>query len=166
MNKNATDIQKLWDLIRGIEIAMLTTVDSTGVLHSRPMATQDIDFDGHLWFFTEAASHKVDEVNGHREVNLVYVDKEKNRYVSVSGRARVIRDVEKARLLWRPHLRAWFPKGVEDPSVALLRVEVSKADYWDAPSSKVVELMHFLSAMAASPSSKGTEHGKFTLSKG
>jgi general stress protein 26 len=166
MSKNTSDIQKLWDLIKGIEVAMLTTVDTGGVLHSRPMATQDLDFDGYLWFFTDAASHKVDEVNSHREVNLVYVDKTKNRFVSVSGAGRVLRDLQKARELWRPHLRAWFPNGVDDPGVALLRVEVRKAEYWDSPSSKVVELLDFLSGLAGAAAESVNEHGKLSLSRG
>ena len=49
-------IEKVRDLIKGIKIAMLTTVNPTdGSLHSRPMATQEAEFDGDLWFFTAQA---------------------------------------------------------------------------------------------------------------
>ncbi len=85
MNTSESDVKKLWDLIKHIEIGMLTTEDSGGVLRSRPMATQQISFDGVLWFFTESASHKVDEIHSHKNVNITFVDAESNRYISVSG---------------------------------------------------------------------------------
>ena len=36
---------------------------------------------------------------------------------------------------------AWFPKGKEDPDLNLLRVEISKAEYWDAPGKRMVHLI-------------------------
>jgi general stress protein 26 len=143
MNKNESDSKKLWDLIKHIEVAMLTTQEADGSLHSRPMATQPGDFDGYLWFFTEASAHKVDEVHHHRQVNICYVDSPKGRYVSVSGRAQVLRDPAKVHEFWRPFLRAWFPKGPDSEEVALLRVKVDKAEYWESPSSKVVGMVGF-----------------------
>ena len=49
------DIQKLCDLIKGIKITMMTTVEEDGTLHSRPRGTQEAEFDGDLWFFTGGA---------------------------------------------------------------------------------------------------------------
>ena len=40
MDERVKDIEQVADLIRGIRVAMLTTVDGDGELHSRPMATQ------------------------------------------------------------------------------------------------------------------------------
>jgi hypothetical protein len=64
--------------------------------------------------------------------------------VSVSGRARLVRDKDKARELWNPTLRAWFPRGLDDPELALLCVTVTKAEYWDTPNSRMVQLVGFL----------------------
>ena len=74
MNQSNSDVQKLGELIKGIRVAMLTTVDSEGCLHSRPMATQDAEFDGTLWFFTEADSLKIHELERDRHVNLSYAN--------------------------------------------------------------------------------------------
>ncbi|HEX6901633.1 MAG TPA: pyridoxamine 5'-phosphate oxidase family protein [Thermoanaerobaculia bacterium] len=142
------DIEKIRDLIKGISFAMLTTVDEDGSLRSRPMQTQDTEFDGELWFFTGASSHKVDEVQRDRRVNLSYADPDDNRYVSLSGTAALVRDRAKMKELWKPVLKAWFPGGLEDPELALLRVKVEKAEYWDSPSSKMVQLAGFLKAIA------------------
>jgi general stress protein 26 len=141
------DVEKLAKLIKGIEVAMLTTRDDDGTLRSRPMQTQDRAFDGTLWFFTQASSHKVDEVGREHRVNLSYADPAHNRYVSVSGTANLVRDRAKIDELWSPVLKAWFPKGKDDPEVALLRVEVSQAEYWDAPSSTIVKLAGFAKAV-------------------
>jgi general stress protein 26 len=148
MQKNTTDAEKLWELIKAIEVAMLTTQEVDGTLVSRPMATQQSEFDGHLWFFTEADSAKVDELAHHKMVNISYSQPDKNRFVSISGKAQTIHDKNKAKELWKPFMRAWFPKGVDDPRVALIRVDVQKAHYWDSPSSKVVELLGFIKAIA------------------
>jgi Pyridoxamine 5'-phosphate oxidase like len=44
------EIRKIGDLIREIRICMLATVDEDGYPHSRPMAAQQVEFDGDLWF--------------------------------------------------------------------------------------------------------------------
>jgi general stress protein 26 len=145
--KSESDIQKLAKLVKGIRVAMLTTQESDGTLHSRPMATQEAEFDGTLWFFTQAGSPKVDEIDREQNVNVSYADAGDNRYVSASGRARLVRDRSKIEELWSPILKAWFPRGKEDPELALLRVDVEKAEYWDAPSSTLVKLVGFAKAM-------------------
>jgi general stress protein 26 len=72
-------VRKLGEMIKEIEVAMLTTVDDDGTLRSRPMVTQKTDFDGDLWFFTRADSPKVDEVRRAEAVNLSYATPAKDR---------------------------------------------------------------------------------------
>ncbi|WP_224367886.1 pyridoxamine 5'-phosphate oxidase family protein [Hyalangium versicolor] len=140
-------ITHLGELIHGIKVAMMSTIDADGSLRSRPMWTHDRDFDGELWFFTREHSAKVDEVEHDHHVNLSYADPSKDRYISVSGRCRLVLDKEKARELWNPTLKAWFPKGLDDPELALLCVKVEKAEYWDIPNSRMVQLIGFAKAV-------------------
>jgi general stress protein 26 len=165
MNQSNSDVQKLGELIKGIRVAMLTTVDSEGCLHSRPMATQDAEFDGTLWFFTEADSLKIHELERDRHVNLSYANPDDSKYVSVSGTAAIVRDHAKVKELWSPIYKAWFPKGVDDPNIALLRVAVNKAEYWDSPSSAVVRLIGFAKAVVTGKryGDEGTDHEKIEL---
>ena len=165
MNQSNSDVQKLGELIKGIRVAMLTTVDSEGCLHSRPMATQDAEFDGTLWFFTEADSLKIHELERDRHVNLSYANPDDSKYVSVSGIAAIVRDHEKVKELWSPIYKAWFPKGVDDPNIALLRVAVDKAEYWDSPSSAVVRLIGFAKAVVTGKryGDEGTDHQNIKL---
>jgi general stress protein 26 len=134
------DIKKLRKLIKDIRVAMLTTVAQDGALRSRPMASADVEFDGDLWFFTRASSPKTEELMEDQRVNVSFADGEENRYVSVSGRATLVRDRDKVRELWSPFHKAWFPEGKKDPDLALIKVTVDRAEYWDAPASKMVHL--------------------------
>ena len=139
-------IEKLRALVKDIDFCMLTTADQDGTLHSRPMSTQQAEFDGDLWFFTEANSAKVGEVQRDQHVNVSYSDPDKNCYVSVSGIAQVMRDQAKIKELWSPVLRAWFPKGPDDPNLALLKVTVNQAEYWDDTSSSMVQFFKMVKA--------------------
>ena len=128
---------KLWRLVSGIKIAMLTTRDGD-VLRSRPMELLQADPGGALWFFTYASSHKTSEVGQQHTVNLSFVDKPHQNYVSVSGRAEMVRDRAKAKELWSEEQRTWFPRGLDDPELALLKVTVQQAEYWDRPTAAMV----------------------------
>lgn len=141
------DMEKLGELIKGIKFAMFTTVDSDGSLRSRPMATQETEFDGTLWFFTDKTTPKVSEVEKEHHVNVSYADPDDNRYVSVSGRAEMVDDKKKMEELWTPAIKAWFPDGLEDPRITLVKVDVEKAEYWDSPSSTLVQLAGFAKAL-------------------
>ena len=161
---HSEQVQKLGKLIKGIEIAMLTTALPDGTLRSRPMATQRADFDGTLWFFCDDDSAKAHEVEQDRHVNVSYADPSGNRYVSVSGVANVSRDKAKIKELWTPDVKAWFPKGPdEEPHIALLKVDVSQAEYWDAPSNTMVRMVGFVKALATGKRYEPGENEKLNL---
>lgn len=163
MAQPTSDIEKLRDLTKGIRVAMLTTVEEDGSLRSRPMATQEMELDGELWFFTGAGSLKVREVRREQHVNVSYADPDGQRYVSVAGTAQVVHDRAKAAELWNPMLKAWFPGGLDDPDLALLRIRVEKAEYWDSPSSKMVQLAGFVKAVATGKRYEPGENEKLEL---
>ncbi|MGB8507296.1 MAG: pyridoxamine 5'-phosphate oxidase family protein [Pyrinomonadaceae bacterium] len=156
-------VRKLGELIKDIEFAMLTTAEADGTLRSRPMATQEVEFDGDIYFFTHAHSPKTDEIERERHVNVSYARPEANRYVSVSGRASLSRDRAKIEELWNPILKAWFPKGLDDPELALLKVSVESAEYWDAPDGKVVQIVGFVKALVTGEPYKPGENEKINL---
>lgn len=156
-------ISKLAKLIKDIRIAMLTTTETDGTLRSRPMGTQQIEFDGDLWFFTGADSGKVNEIQHDQHVNLSYAAPEDNRYVSVSGTAQLVRDQNKVKELWNPLLKAWFPNGPDDPNIALLKIDVQAAEYWDSPSSAVVQVIGFAKAVVTGKPYNGGENEKLSL---
>jgi general stress protein 26 len=156
-------IQKVSGLIKDIKMAMLTTEAEDGVLRSRPMATQNSPCDGTLWFFTSARSGKVGELEWNPEVNLSYAEPSDNKYVSLSGNGEIVRDRARMAELWSDIYEPWFPQGLNDPDVCLLKVEVSAAEYWEAKSGKMVRLCGYSKALAAGECAPGGEHGAMDI---
>ena len=160
----ANDLQELRELVKDIDFCMLTTIDESGDLHSRPMSVNgDIDPDGDLWFFTAASSHKVQEVKHSPRVNVSFADPKNQHYVSISGTAELVRDPRKIEELWKPEFKIWFPKGTDDPDIALLRVNLEKAEYWDNPSSTIAYVLNFASALITGKQPDSGENKKIEL---
>jgi general stress protein 26 len=159
--KRSDDLQKVRDMVKDIDFCMLTTIDENGDPHSRPMSSNgDIDPDGILWFFTSASSQKVNEIQNSPKVNVSFADPENQHYVSITGAAQLTRDREKIDELWRPEFKMWFPEGKEDPDVALLRITLEKAEYWDSPSSTVAYALSFVSAIVTGKQPESGESKK------
>jgi general stress protein 26 len=158
------DIQKLRELVKDIDFCMLTTTDEAGDLHSRPMSSNgEIDTDGDIWFFTNASSHKVSEIARLPKVNVSFADTENQRYVSVSGTGQLVRDQQKIEELWKPEFKIWFPKGTDDPDIALLKVSLEKAEYWDSPSSTIGYALSFVSSLVTGKQPDMGENKKIEL---
>ncbi len=114
--EHKSDAALLSEKIKDIRIAMMTTIEPDGSLHSRPMVTQDVEavkFDGDFWFLTSAGSPKVSDVEEHRQVNLSYSKPDKNLFVTVSGTAQLVDDRKKIKDLWNPVAKSWFQTGTE-----------------------------------------------------
>ncbi len=125
------ELQKLKSLIDGIEVAMLTSLDDEGLLRARPMGTVEAPFDGTLWFFARASAGKTGDIAHDARVGVTYASRHRHAYVSLSGRARVIRDREEIAARWRSSYETWFPEGKDDPDLVLIAVTVEAAEYWD-----------------------------------
>lgn len=152
------DHAKLETMIKDIGVAMIVTQSPDGSLRSRPMACPKHAYDGDLWFFTALDSAKAQEVASHSQVNVSFAEPKAERYVSIAGRASVVHDPARSRAMWNPLLKGWFPGGVDDPRLALLRVEVEHAEYWDAKSSRM--LVFFSLAKAATTGTAPTHLGE------
>src|ERR671924_634106 len=139
--QRSPELARLASLVRQMKVAMLTTIEPDGSLRSRPLQTLELDNAGRLWFFTQEHSPKSEAIEAHdHQVNLSYADPRDEDFASISGTARVVRDGAKMRALWSPGLARWFPRGLEDPDLALLEVRVDKAEYWDEPRHENVKI--------------------------
>ncbi|MBO3269816.1 MULTISPECIES: pyridoxamine 5'-phosphate oxidase family protein [Hymenobacter] len=158
------DVQKLFDKIKDVKIAMLTTTaEDDQSLRSRPMGTLKPGDDGSLYFFTDKDDAKVYEVKKDSHVNLSYADPSSDVYVSVSGRANAYRDQAKIDELWSEDLKAWFPEGKNDPNIMILKVDVDKGEYWDTPSGLLSRAYAYARAVVAgkkNDSDDVNEHAK------
>jgi general stress protein 26 len=158
------EIDKLRDLIADLKVAMLTTLDHDGSFRSRPLQTLELDEENALWFFTSATSPKVAEVaGGNWQVNLSYANPEKQDYVSVSGTATLVRDRARMQALLSEWAKPWFPQGLDDPDLALLRVQMHKAEYWDGPGTSIGQLYGLTKAITTGEKDALGENAKLNL---
>ncbi len=154
------DKQKVWELIKDIKIALMVTTGDGGQMRGRPMAALNKDFNGRLWFASREHAPKLDEIEGNAHVLLAYSEPKSQDYVSVAGHASIHRDTSKMKELWSEGLRVWFPKGPDDPELALICVEVDSAEYWDSPSSTWVYAYGYAKARLTGESPKGMGENK------
>lgn len=157
-------IEKIAELIKDIHIAMLTTVAEDGALRARPMANPDRPFDGTLWFITRFDSGKTDEIRHDSEVLVSYAEPKDGKYIALSGHASIVRDKDKIHEHWTPSAKAWFPKGEDDPEVALIQIKVDSGEYWEANKSTVVRLARLALASVVGADKVGMgDAGKITV---
>jgi general stress protein 26 len=118
-------------LVRGIQVAALTTQGGDGALHVRPMTTLDepLQHGAPLWFFAPLASRTFAEAT-QRPVGLFYGDPVARRYAILNGRGRRVDDAAIRARLWRPTFERWFPQGLADPMLGLLAIDLDQAEYW------------------------------------
>ncbi|CAN5309853.1 pyridoxamine 5'-phosphate oxidase family protein [soil metagenome] len=123
-------------IISSTRFATVTTRTADGDLVSRPLAVLEREFDGTVWFFTQDPSPKTEDIAADPHVNVAYADGAST--VSLSGTASVDRDQARIDEFWNPWAEAWFEGGREDPTVALLRVDATSAEYWHIDKPAVV----------------------------
>lgn len=123
--------------IKDVKFGMFTTIDSRPRMSSRPLTSQQVDAEGNMWFIVSDEQPFIAEVQANPVVNVTFSDVGDSLYVSVSGRATVTRDRAKAEELWNPMAKAWFPGGLDDPHLALIKVAIEAAEYWDSDASRM-----------------------------
>ena len=161
MAETNEETQKVAKLLKGKRIGMLTTTDLDGTFFSRPMALQEVEFDGDLWFFTDRDSTAVAQIHHRPAVNVTVSDSAE--WVSLNGTASVVDDVEKKRELWNTVVEAWFPDGPDADHVVLLKVDAESAEYWDTPGGRVASAISYAKAKATGKPYSGGENEKVQL---
>ena len=129
--KTSKTIKKVARLMRDLDFCMMTTQNARGGMRARPMSNNgEVEFDGDVWFFSDAGSRKVREIEATPKVHLAYADLKQWRFISMSGRAAIVTDVEKKKQLWLDELEQWFEGGPESDAVVLIKVTPTVVSYW------------------------------------
>ncbi len=123
----------------------------------------EVEFDGDIWFFTDVSSVKIDEIEANPRVNVSFAEPKKQVYISLTGDAEVVSDRSKIEELWRPSLEIWFPKGLNDPNIALIKVNVSYAEYWDGSKNIVSQVVDVAKSYVLGQRPKLGDHEKIPL---
>lgn len=136
------ELETLRDLIKDVDTAMLTTISEEGLV-SRPMKTQEVEFDGDLWFITKKDTDKYEEILHENEVNISYAGKS---YVSIRGRAEIVEDIAKKKELWSKAYEKIMKASYDDPNVVLIKIKAEAAEYWDTSFTK--NIVYFYKRLA------------------
>lgn len=157
--QNGTELIELAKRVEGIDIVMMTTLSADDALVSRPMSPIEMDASGAMWFFTDLRSEKIEHL---RVVNVAFSDEDNATYVSISGRGEIHAEEAHIKKLWTPFARPWFPDGPESTNIALLKFVPETAEYWDAPSSRMVRMFAMAASIVASKPIGMGEHDTLT----
>lgn len=141
-----TELNELWEKIRDAKIGMFTTANESDQLRSRPMTSLEVDADGVLWFFTSHDSKVAHDIEHQSQANISFVDPGDSFYASLSGHTEFITDRGQYEKLWKPMYKAWFPRGLDDPQLVLIRFTAETAETWDSDSSRMVQLLKMMKA--------------------
>ena len=146
-----SEIDKLYEMIGDIEVAMLTTRRPDGHLESRAMANQKRASGAELWFVTADRSGKLRDIEHDPHVNLAYYKDRTREWVSVSGVARISRDRDIIRQLYATDWKMWFPEEgdprhgtPDDPRMVLIGVTVHGAEFLEVNKPRPVILFELV----------------------
>lgn len=150
--------------IEHVRFGMFTTSDDTRTLTSRPLTQQQVDTNGQMWFIVSDEAAYTRDLLNNPQVNVSFAEPSDSLYVSVCGRAELVRDRAKTEELWNPMVKAWFPGGLDDPHLALIKVTIQSAEYWDSDASKMRQFFEMAKAAFTGDKPKDLgEHGKVEL---
>jgi general stress protein 26 len=154
-------VERIWELMTSNSFCLLTNWDGR-ILHTRPMGAVLRREENAIYFFTDARAHKDDEIARYPQVCLGFADTSNQKYVSVSGTAEIIADIDKMTELWTISARAWW-RSANNPDVRLIKITPRQAEFWDAPGNFVSNLRVAFSLIKGSAPNHTGEHQKVTL---
>lgn len=132
--------EKIKELAVKTDICLFTTALSSLPLTTRPMSTRSVDEEGNIWFFSREGSHKNEEIRKDNRVQLFYSNNTGSEYLTIYGKAEIIKDDAKAKELWSAIAKTWFDKGYDDPELTLLKIIPEDGHYWDTKDGKIISL--------------------------
>ncbi len=133
--------KKIKELAEKADVCLFTTKLSSLPLTTRPMSTREVDEQGNIWFYSRKDSNKNREIQADNRVQLFYSNLTGSEYLSLYGKATIIKDEKRAKELWSAIAKTWFNEGYDDPELTLLKIEPIEGYYWDTKDGKVISLL-------------------------
>jgi len=158
---------KVRELLAHFPIAFMVTVID-GALTSRPIGVvgDHAAFDGTLWFITDKRSRKVKAIESGAVTMLMFQNDKEGAYLHLSGRASIVDDRERLEQLYTTLQRTWFPLGLDDPNITLVRFDAEQGDYWDSHDSLVRLALAFAKSIVTKTPGKSGNAGIAKLTNG
>ena len=133
--------EKIKSLAEKADFCLFTTNLTKLPLTTRPMSTRAVDESGCIWFFSRNDSNKNREIAEDARVQLFYSNPSSAEFLSIFGKATILKDAQKAKELWSAFAKTWFNDGYDDPELTLIKIEPEEGYYWDTKDGKVISLI-------------------------
>ena len=152
-------LAKVRELLESFPIAFMVTVGDE--LTARPIGIvgDSTAFDGTLWFITDRRSRKVAAIESGAVTTLLFQNDKEGSYLHLSGRAAVVDDRARLEQVYSTLQRTWFPRGLDDPDIILVRFDAESANYWDAHDSYVRLAAAFVKSLVTGEPGKSGNAG-------
>lgn len=154
--------KKLKQLVKEIKIAMMITDLGQKPLSAIPMFTKKIQDDGTIWFLSQHTSEHNKNIKANKEVQLIYSDPSDMKFLSVYGRAEIIKDKKVLEDLYNPKIDAWFT-GPDDPNLTAIKFTSTEAHYWSPKVNKYISLLKLAGASITAEKQDIGEQGEIKL---
>lgn len=159
-----TEARNFCDRLSQFGTGVLITHAGNDKMHGRPMAVAQLEESPQgcdLWFMTSYDTPKMDEIRSNSHV-LVTFQNGSDQFLTVCGRAELVRDPQKVGALWQDSFKGWFPQGKGDPALALIHVRAEQGEYWDnGGMNRVTFLLDAVKAPAKGDSGTIKESGQY-----
>jgi len=142
---NLEEREKVWEIISEIKFGMIITKNEKK-FRARPMTIIQDTFEGKLYFFTNVKAEqelRFDEQSG---VSVVFSDIKSHSYITLNGTAKLIKDTHLIDQFWSFMTSVWFPKGKDDPDIALIEIDISCGEFWDNDKGSFSSMVEILAA--------------------
>ena len=139
--RGAEALAKLRELVKQASTGFLCTAITTGKpFQTRPMAVQEVDDEGCLWFLSASDSGQNAEIAADPTVQLLFQGSAHSDFLTIHGRATISTDKARIKALWKPILKTWFTEGEHDPRITVIKVTPGHAYYWDTKHNRAIVL--------------------------
>lgn len=153
-------IKQLVDKASNCFFCTTVLADSIG---ARPMAVQEVDDDGNLWFLSADDSHKNEELMRNPTVRLYFQGSKNSDFLVIDGTATISHDKERIDELWKPIMKTWFTEGKNDPRISVIKVEPVEGYYWDTKHGMGVAGIKMVIGAAVGKTLDDSIEGKINL---
>lgn len=140
----AMTLQELSEKMQDIDFCMLSTREASGGISCRPMSNNgDVEYDGDSWFFSYETTRKITAIEQNADVALSFTASpsllgKPGIFITIEGRASVIRDKAEFERHWVKDLEIWFPDGIDTKGLVLVKVHAARVEYWDGDDNHTV----------------------------
>lgn len=120
--------QHFFKLLKKFEVAMMVT-GGAEQRSARPMRIAQIDDQGTIWFLSSLDAERTRLLEAEPSTTLLC--QSRTVFLSLTGKAQVVKDQARIDELWSAPLEVWFPEGRAAPDLVLIAVSPISGEYWD-----------------------------------